>query len=94
MPAALDRSRSRAAVAEILLQPLLAARPATEPRDVNAAAALQPAERTLELCDCLERRGIYAHRYPLGCWSVSLAHGEAEIDATINAVRGAAGALG
>ena len=72
-----------------MLQPFLAARPAEEPRDVNEAAALQPAERYLTFCDGLEARGVYAHRYALGRWFVSLAHGPAEIEETLEAVRGA-----
>jgi len=73
-----------------MLQPFLAARPSEEPRDVNEAAALQPAARYLSFCDGLEARGVYAHRYALGRWFVSLAHGPAEIEATLVAVRGAA----
>jgi glutamate-1-semialdehyde aminotransferase len=76
-----------------MLQPFLAARPAEEPRDVNEAAALQPAARYLTLCDELETRGVYAHRYPLGRWFVSLAHGDDEIEATIAAAADAAAAL-
>ena len=72
-----------------MLQPFLVARPEEEPRDVNEAAALQPAERYLEFCDRLEARGVYAHRYALGRWFVSLAHGPAEIEQTLDAVRGA-----
>ncbi len=111
----LDRSRSRAAFAEIalhvagetafadagvdghvrrvgsMLQPFLAARPQEEPRDVNEAVALQPAERYLAFCDGLEARGVVAHRYALGRWFVSLAHGDDEIEATLAAVRGAVG---
>jgi glutamate-1-semialdehyde 2,1-aminomutase len=73
-----------------MLQPFLAARPDREPRNVNEAAMLQPSGRYLEFCDGLEKRGVYAHRYPLGRWFVSLAHGPEEIDATLLAVRGAA----
>ncbi len=73
-----------------MLQPFLAAAPEEAPRDVNDAAALQPAERYLAFCDGLEARGVYAHRYPLGRWFVSLAHGPAEIEETLEAVRGAA----
>lgn len=73
-----------------MLQPFLAARPRDEPRDVNDAAALQPAARYLAFCDGLEARGVYVHRYPLGRWFVSLAHGDGEIEATLEAVRGAA----
>jgi len=73
-----------------MLQPFLAARPAVEPRDVNEAAALQPADRYLAFCDGLEARGVYAHRYALGRWFVSLVHGSDEIEATLVAVRGAA----
>jgi len=73
-----------------MLQPFLAARPEEEPRDVNDAAALQPAERYLAFCDGLEARGVYAHRYALGRWFVSLAHGPEEVEATLVAVRGAA----
>ena len=76
-----------------MLQPFLAARPAEEPRDVNEAAALQPAARYLAFCDELEARGVYAHRYPLGRWFVSLAHGDEEIEATIAAAADAAAAL-
>lgn len=72
-----------------MLQPFLAARPAEEPRDVNEASALQPADRYLAFCDGLEARGVYAHRYALGRWFVSLAHGPAEIEETVAAVRGA-----
>ena len=72
-----------------MLQPFLAARPQEEPRDVNEAAALQPAERYLAFCDGLEARGVVAHRYALGRWFVSLAHGDDEIEATLAAVRGA-----
>lgn len=77
-----------------MLQPFLVGRPSGEPRDVNQAAALQPAERYLAFCDALESRGVYAHRYPLGRWFVSLAHGPEEIEATLVAVRGAAEDLG
>ena len=73
-----------------MLQPFLATRPIEEPRDVNDAAALQPVDRYLAFCDGLERRGVYAHRYPLGRWFVSTAHGDAEFEATLDAVRGAA----
>jgi len=73
-----------------MLQPFLAARPEDEPRDVNEAAALQPADRYLSFCDGLEAHGVYAHRYALGRWFVSLAHGPEEIEATLEAVRGAA----
>ena len=73
-----------------MLQPFLAARPDDEPRDVNEAAALQPTDRYLAFCDGLEARGVYAHRYALGRWFVSLAHGSEEIEATLRAVRGAA----
>ncbi len=44
-------------------------------------------------CDELERHGVYAHRYPLGRWFVSLAHGDDEIDETIAAAADAARAL-
>ena len=37
----------------------------------------------------LEARGVYAHRYALGRWFVSLAHEPAEIEQTLDAVRGA-----
>jgi glutamate-1-semialdehyde 2,1-aminomutase len=76
-----------------MLQPFLAARPEVDPRDVNEAAALQLAERYLTYCNYLEERGVYAHRYALGRWFVSLAHGDPEIDATIEAAAGAAAAL-
>ena len=76
-----------------MLQPFLAARPDDEPRDVNEAAVLQPAGRYLAFCDGLEARGVYAHRYALGRWFVSLAHGPEEIEATLRAVRGAAARL-
>lgn len=76
-----------------MLQPFLAARPAQEPRDVNEAAALQPVGVYTTFCDELERRGVYAHRYALGRWFVSVAHGDEEIDATIAAAAGAAQAL-
>ena len=76
-----------------MLQPFLAARPGEEPRDVNDAAALQPPERYLAFCDGLEQRGVYAHRYALGRWFVSLAHGPEEIEMTLAAARGAAEAL-
>ncbi len=76
-----------------MLQPFLAARPGTPPRDVHEVAALQPAERYLAFCDELEARGVCAHRYPLGRWFVSLAHGDAEIERTIEAAAGAAAAL-
>ena len=72
-----------------MLQPFFTRRPQDEPHDVNEAAALQPADRYLAFCDGLEARGVYAHRYPLGRWFVSLAHGEEEIEATLAAVRGA-----
>ncbi len=72
-----------------MLQPFLAVRPDEEPRDVNGAAALQPVERYLAFCNGLEARGVYAHRYALGRWFVSLAHGPEEIEATLLAVRGA-----
>jgi len=76
-----------------MLQPFLATRPPDEPRDVNKAAALQPAGLYATFCDELERRGVYAHRYALGRWFVSLAHGDEDIDETIAAVAGAARAL-
>jgi glutamate-1-semialdehyde 2,1-aminomutase len=76
-----------------MLQPFLAHRPAAEPRDVNEAAELQPVETYTAFCDELERRGVYAHRYALGRWFVSLAHGDEEIDATIAAAEDAARAL-
>ncbi len=76
-----------------MLQPFLAGRPLEEPRDVNEAAALQRAERYLAFCDALEARGVYVHRYALGRWFVSRAHGPGEIEATLAAVRGAAGDL-
>jgi glutamate-1-semialdehyde 2,1-aminomutase len=76
-----------------MLQPFLAGRPDTPPRDVNEAAALQPPDRYRAFCDELEARGVYAHRYPLGRWFVALAHGDAEIAATIDAAAGAAAAL-
>jgi len=76
-----------------MLQPFLAARPDEALRDVNAAAALQPSDRYLAFCDGLEARGVYAHRYPLGRWFVSSAHGQAELEATLLAVRGAAADL-
>ncbi len=76
-----------------MLQPFLASRPDEEPRNVNDAAALQPADRYLAFCDGLEARGVYAHRYALGRWFVSLAHGPGEIEATLAAVRGAAADL-
>ena len=44
---------------------------------------------TSTFCDGLEARGVYAHRYALGRWFVSLAHGPAEIEQTLEAVRGA-----
>jgi len=72
-----------------MLQPFLAARPTEPPHDVNEAAALQPTDRYLTFCDGLEARGVYAHRYALGRWFVSLAHGPAEIEQTLEAVRGA-----
>lgn len=62
-------------------------------RFVNAAAALQQEEAYTAFCDELERRGVYVHRYALGRWFVSLAHGEDEIEETIAAVAGAARAL-
>ena len=76
-----------------MLQPFMAARPAVEPRDVNEAAALQPVDTYTAFCDELERRGVYAHRYALGRWFVSLAHGDDEIDETIAAAADAARAL-
>jgi glutamate-1-semialdehyde 2,1-aminomutase len=76
-----------------MLQPFLAPRSADEPRDVNEATALQRAGLYTIFCDELERRGVYAHRYALGRWFVSLAHGDEEIDETIAAVAGAARAL-
>jgi glutamate-1-semialdehyde 2,1-aminomutase len=76
-----------------MLQPFMAERPPDEPRDVNAAAALQQEEAYTAFCDELERRGVYVHRYALGRWFVSLAHGEDEIEETIAAVAGAARAL-
>ena len=72
-----------------MLQPVLAPRPVEPPRDVNEAAALQPAARYIAFCDRLEARGVYAHRYPLGRWFVSLAHGPAEVEETLEAVHGA-----
>ena len=71
-----------------MLQPFLAAR-RVAPRDVNEAAALQPVGRYLAFCDGLEAGGVYAHRYALGRWFVSLAHGDEEIEATLAAVAGA-----
>lgn len=76
-----------------MLQPFLAPRPEIEPRDVNEAVVLQPGERYLAYCDELEERGVYVHRYALGRWFVSLAHGDAEIDATVAAATAAAAAL-
>ncbi len=76
-----------------MLQPFMVARPAAEPRDVNEAAALQPVEKYTAFCDELERRGVYAHRYALGRWFVSLAHGDDEIEETIAAAADAARAL-
>lgn len=76
-----------------MLQPFLTARPAVEPRDVGEAAALQPADAYTAYCDELERRGVYAHRYPLGRWFVSLAHDDDAIDETIAAAADAARAL-
>ena len=35
----------------------------------------------------IARHGVYAHRYALGRWFVSLAHDETVIDETIEAVR-------
>jgi glutamate-1-semialdehyde 2,1-aminomutase len=76
-----------------MLQPVLAARPSLAPRDVNEAAALQPVALYTAFCDELERQGVYAHRYALGRWFVSLAHGHEEIEATIGAAERAAVAL-
>lgn len=76
-----------------MLQPFLAPRPAEEPRDVNAAVSLQPAALYASFCDELEQRGVYVHRYPLGRWFVSLAHGDEELEGTIAAAAGAAAAL-
>ena len=76
-----------------MLQPFLAARPSPAPRDVNEAAALQPVALYTAFCDELERQGVYAHRYALGRWFVSLAHGREEIEATIGAAERAAAAL-
>jgi glutamate-1-semialdehyde 2,1-aminomutase len=73
-----------------MLQPFLRPRPEVEPRDVGEAARLQSADRYLAFCDALERRGVYAHRYPLGRWFVSTAHGADEIEATRAAVNRAA----
>ncbi len=76
-----------------MLQPFLAARPDEEPGDVDDAAELQAADRYLAFCDGLEAPGVYAHRYALGRWFVSLAHGPGEIEATLAAVHGAAADL-
>jgi glutamate-1-semialdehyde 2,1-aminomutase len=76
-----------------MLQPFLAARPADEPADVNEAVALQHAERYVAFCDALEDNGVYVHRYVLGRWFVSLAHGDGEVDETLRAATAAAEAV-
>ena len=48
-----------------------------------------PSSYARAFCDGLEARGVYAHRYALGRRFVSLAHGPAEIERTLEAVRGA-----
>jgi glutamate-1-semialdehyde aminotransferase len=77
-----------------MLQPFLAARPDEEPRDVNEAAALKRGDWYLAYREGLEARGVYAHRYPLGRWFVSLARGVAAIEETQEAVRGAVEDIG
>ena len=76
-----------------MLQPFLSTRPGEPPRDVNAATLLQPAGLYAAFCDELERRGVYAHRYALGRWFVSLAHGDSEVEETVAAAADAAAAL-
>ncbi|MGZ4431131.1 MAG: aspartate aminotransferase family protein [Gaiellales bacterium] len=72
-----------------MLQPFFAQRPAHEPPDVPAAAALQDDSRYRQFCDALEARGVFCHRYPLGRWFLSTVHGDREVDETIEAVAGA-----
>jgi glutamate-1-semialdehyde 2,1-aminomutase len=76
-----------------MLQPFLSSRPAEEPRTPDEAASLQDPVRYASLCDALERHGVYAHRYPLGRWFVSVAHDDAVIDETIERVRAAVGEI-
>jgi glutamate-1-semialdehyde 2,1-aminomutase len=76
-----------------MLQPFTAPRPESEPRTALDASALQDDERYSALCDALERRGIYAHRYGLGRWFVSTAHDAAVVDETLGRVRAAVGEL-
>jgi len=68
-----------------MLQPFFSARPVEEPRDVASVSALQDTVRYRAFCDALEANGVYSHRYPLGRWFVSAAHGEAEIAETVTA---------
>jgi glutamate-1-semialdehyde aminotransferase len=72
-----------------MLQPFLSARPPDEPRSLREVAALQDDARFAALCDELEERGVYGHRYPLGRWFVSTAHTDDDVEATTAAVRSA-----
>ena len=72
-----------------MLQPFFSVRPEREPLSVTEVAALQDTARFTGLCDALEERGVYGHRYPLGRWFVSTAHTDADIAATVEAVRDA-----
>jgi glutamate-1-semialdehyde 2,1-aminomutase len=76
-----------------MLQPIFAARPEREPLGVGEIAALQDDARFTALCDALEERGVYGHRYPLGRWFVSTAHTDADISATVAAVGDALASL-
>jgi glutamate-1-semialdehyde 2,1-aminomutase len=70
-----------------MLQPFFSPRPEALPRDIGEAERLQDGHRYRAFCDALEARGVYSHRYPLGRWFVSTAHGEPEISDTLLAVR-------
>ena len=69
-----------------MLQPFFSVRPEREPLTVGEVSGLQDAVRFTALCDALEERGVYGHRYPLGRWFVSTAHSDADIEATVAAV--------
>ena len=69
-----------------MLQPFTTARPEREPRTPSDAVLLQDEARYAQLCDALERHGIYAHRYGLGRWFVSTAHDDAVVEETLDRV--------
>ena len=77
--------------------PPVADAPATASTEATARQTLDAIRQLLDLgqeeaaAARLEARGVVAHRYALGRWFVSLAHGDDEIAATLAAVRGAVG---